>query len=80
MAEWVIEQIKNRREGRNPVWAVTCPDELPEPDWDNDFGRGMRCRCIRKKSETAALSYVWKHMAEGDTIKNKGCMPRVRNW
>lgn len=62
--KWEIKQIPNRREGRRPVWQVTCP--LPPVDltWDNDFGRGMRCGCRRFPSEGKATRYVERMEAQ----------------
>jgi hypothetical protein len=59
---WVITKIpaKIRKGGkqREFIWKVTCPFEVPEPTWENDFGRGMRCGCQRFPTEGKATRYV----------------------
>lgn len=62
--KWKIERVANRREGRRPVWQVTCPETPDEPSWDNDFGRGMRCGCRRFPSEGKATRYVERMEAQ----------------
>jgi hypothetical protein len=65
-AEWKIERKANIREGRRPVWQVTCPQPPVELTWDNDFGRGMRCGCRRFPSEGKATRYVERMMGQGE--------------
>lgn len=63
-SKWKIERKANIREGRRPVWQVTCPLPPMELTWDNDFGRGMRCGCRRFPSEGKAIRYVERMEAQ----------------
>lgn len=63
--KWEIKRVPNKREGRRPVWQVTCPQPPAELTWDNDFGRGMRCGCRRFPSEGKATRYVERMESAG---------------
>lgn len=70
-AKWKVERIANRREGKRPfVWQVICPETPPELDWDNDFGRGMRCGCRRFPTEGKATRYAAR-MEAGERLRTK---------
>jgi len=59
MNEWKVARVLTRPESkRDFIWEVSCPDEYPELSWENDFGRGMRCRCRRFRTEGKATRYV----------------------
>lgn len=65
---WQVRKVRAKiRKGgkqREFIWEVTCPDNPPEPGWDDDFFRPERCGCRRFPTEGKATRYV-ERMKEG---------------
>lgn len=60
MSGWTLRKVANDRPRARKAfsWIVTCPDIMPEPSWENDFGRGMYCGCRRFPTEGKATRYM----------------------